>query len=138
MWLTSPHSHTSRVACSPCCAPTLEQNKKQAPNPRGGECFILKGAVDLQSDHAGHQMKQHEPPTRRPHQSSFSLRSASACKSGIHAPTEIMTSVQRYPRTILSTPGTSGYRLSYKQVIRVVPQNLPDRVSFNRGHDMPQ
>ena len=31
----------------------------------------------------------------------------------------LMASVKRYPRAILSTPGTSGYRLSYKRVLRV-------------------
>ena len=42
-----------------------------------------------------------------------------------------MASVKRDPRAILSTPGTSGYRLSYKWVLRVVPHKLSDRVSFN-------
>ena len=36
---------------------------------------------------------------------------------------DFMTSVKRYPRVVLSTPGTSGYRLSYKQVLRAVPHN---------------
>ena len=30
-------------------------------------------------------------------------------------------SVKIYSRAILSTPGTSGFRLSYKRVLRVVP-----------------
>ena len=34
---------------------------------------------------------------------------------------EVMASVKRYPCAVLSTPGTSGYRLSYKRVLRVVP-----------------
>ena len=33
----------------------------------------------------------------------------------------VIASVNRYPRMVLSTPGTSGYRLSYKQVLRAVP-----------------
>ena len=33
----------------------------------------------------------------------------------------IMASVNRYPRAVLSTPGTSGYRLSYKLLLRAVP-----------------
>ena len=37
---------------------------------------------------------------------------------------------------ILSTPGTSDCRLSYKQVIRAVPQKKTDRVSFDRGDDV--
>ena len=32
-----------------------------------------------------------------------------------------MASGNRYPRAVLSTPGTSGYRLSYKRVLRVLP-----------------
>ena len=33
-------------------------------------------------------------------------------------------------------PGTSGFYISYKRVLReVLLQNLPDRVSFNRGHE---
>ena len=32
-------------------------------------------------------------------------------------------SVKRYPRAILSTPGTSGYYISYNRVLRVVLQN---------------
>ena len=36
-----------------------------------------------------------------------------------------MASVKRYPRMVLSTPGTSGYRLSYKRVLRVVPHKPP-------------
>ena len=47
-----------------------------------------------------------------------------------------MASVKKYPRVVLSTPGTSGYHLLYKQVLRAVPQNPPHRVSFNRGHDV--
>ena len=34
--------------------------------------------------------------------------------------THVMASVKVYPRAILSTPGTSGYRLSYKMVLRAV------------------
>ena len=34
----------------------------------------------------------------------------------------IRTSVKIYPRAILSTPGTCGYAISYKLVLRVVPQ----------------
>ena len=37
----------------------------------------------------------------------------------------------------MSTPGTSGYRLSYKLLLRAVQPYLSDGVSFNRGHDMP-
>ena len=37
----------------------------------------------------------------------------------------IMASVKIYPRAILSTPGTSGYRLSYKMVRRAVPHKPP-------------
>ena len=44
--------------------------------------------------------------------------------------------VKRYPRMILSTPGTSGCRLSYKQVLLAVPPNPSDRVSFDRAHDL--
>ena len=43
----------------------------------------------------------------------------------------LMTSVKRYPRAVLSTPGTSGYRLSYKSILTEVLKNLSDRVSFN-------
>ena len=34
-----------------------------------------------------------------------------------------MASFKRYPRTILSTLGTSGYEISYKRVLRAVPHN---------------
>ena len=51
-------------------------------------------------------------------------------------PSHIMTSDKGYPRMVLSTPGTSGYRLSYKQVLRALPTNPSDRVSFNRGYDI--
>ena len=48
-----------------------------------------------------------------------------------------MASVNMYPRTIMSTPGTSGhYYISFKRVPRQVLQTLPDRVSFNRGHTL--
>ena len=33
----------------------------------------------------------------------------------------IMASVKIYPRAILSTPGTSGYEISCKRVLRAVP-----------------
>ena len=33
----------------------------------------------------------------------------------------VIASVKIYPRAILGTPGTSGYRVSYKRVLRVVP-----------------
>ena len=36
-----------------------------------------------------------------------------------------IASVKRYPRTILSTPGTSGYDISYKSVRRAVPHKPP-------------
>ena len=36
-----------------------------------------------------------------------------------------MTSVKLYPRMIMSTPGTRGYRLSYKRVLRVVHHKPP-------------
>ena len=39
-----------------------------------------------------------------------------------------IASVKSCPSTILSTPGTSVYRLSYKQVLRVVPQ--PPRIAY--------
>ena len=39
---------------------------------------------------------------------------------------EYIASFKRYPRTILSTPGTSGYRLSYKRVLRAVPHLLTE------------
>ena len=42
---------------------------------------------------------------------------------GLLLPPAFMTSVKRYLRTILSTPGTAGYRLLYKQVLRVVPHS---------------
>ena len=38
---------------------------------------------------------------------------------------DFKASVTRYPRTILSTLGTSGYRLSYKRLLRVVPNKPP-------------
>ena len=38
---------------------------------------------------------------------------------------DFRASVKRYPRAILSTPGTSGYDISYKRVLRATP---PDRV----------
>ena len=34
----------------------------------------------------------------------------------------IRASVKRYPRAILSTPGTSGYYISYNRVLRAVLQ----------------
>ena len=49
-----------------------------------------------------------------------------------------MTSVKIYPHAILSTPGTSGYynSISYLRVLIGVLQNLPDRVSYTRGHEV--
>ena len=50
---------------------------------------------------------------------------------------QVRASVQRYPRAILSTPGTSGYRLSYKTGTRSSTSPIPqDRVSFNRGPEV--
>ena len=46
-----------------------------------------------------------------------------------------MASVNRYPRAVFSTQGTSGYRLSYKLLLRAVP--LRWGIFSNRGHDMP-
>ena len=45
-----------------------------------------------------------------------------------------MTTVNRYPR--MSIPVTSGYRLSYKGYSEQYTATLPDRVYFNRGHDL--
>ena len=39
------------------------------------------------------------------------------------------------PQLEFMAPGTSGCRLSYKQVFRAVP---PDQVSFNRGYVLPR
>ena len=38
---------------------------------------------------------------------------------------QLIASVKRHPRTVLSTPGTSGYRLSYKRVLSEVLQKPP-------------
>ena len=49
---------------------------------------------------------------------------------------QFMASVKTYPRMVLSTPGTSVYRLAYKHdlVLRAVPRKTPPGVYFNRGH----
>ena len=60
-----------------------------------------------------------------------SFRPGQGAARAVHQGAGIIASVNRYPHTILSTPGTSGYHLAYKLV-----HNKPtDRVSFNRGRD---
>ena len=50
---------------------------------------------------------------------------------------DLIASVQRYPRTTMGTPSTSGYDISCKRVLIYALQNFPDGVYFNRGRDLP-
>ena len=98
-------------------------------------CSVLRSAV-LALDTNGWD---HEASTAFHHDHlSAGLRPPRAnARRRLRRTRQVIASVKRYPRAVLSTPGTSGYRLSYKLVLRAVPaQNLSDGVSFNRGHEV--
>ena len=93
--------------------------RAHSPSPGGGKrCPLVSDAHNLEP-------RSNPAPHNRSHRPARQVR-PSASLVGF---SQIRASVKRYPRAILSTPGTSGHRLPYKCVLRALPTNPSDRAS---------
>ena len=111
-----------RCSCSPCSTACSRraaerQRARRGGTPRGGQDRerARRCALRLQLD-------------RPRYRYALAQSRHHSCRVRTHVLTalcKIRASVKRYPRTILSTPDTSGYRLSYKRVLRTVPHKPP-------------
>ena len=89
----------------------MERNSSQTWKPTPNLVLLLSGPAHARARAQTHSKKL----------LSIANKHGKSTATVRPAGTEVMASVKRYPRAILSTPGTSGYRLSYKRVLRVVP-----------------
>ena len=108
--LKSARKRFSQARPSTCCSPSSAVRRRTRTSPPSNDTTFAAGFVVL--------LTYYRSPITT-HRSTFH---------------RFRASVQIYPRTILSTPGTSGYRLSYKRVAptKVVPSKPPDQRNIGK------